>query len=194
MSRRASALDMHACAARLPQVLYSDFVALLDTNRVRAARLESGTGKLYFDIRHTPQPQQQAMAAAAPAAAAAAELPAAAALAAAASKPAAPALAAASMASSAAATASTSGAPAALAEASAAAPQLPAAAVAASSAARQRFVKQFYIKLADKYDPMLVMRIMQVCVPVGSRPTNIPMRTAFGNAARWFACSVQFFM
>jgi hypothetical protein len=31
------------------QVLYSDFVALIDARKVRTARLEAGTGRLYFD-------------------------------------------------------------------------------------------------------------------------------------------------
>lgn len=33
------------------QVLYSAFVTLLDEGRVKAARLESGTGRLYFDLK-----------------------------------------------------------------------------------------------------------------------------------------------
>jgi len=40
------------------EVLYSDFVTLVDQKRVRAARLEAGTGKIYFDI-HLPALQQQ---------------------------------------------------------------------------------------------------------------------------------------
>lgn len=32
------------------EVLYSDFVTLLDSKHVRAARLETGTGRLYFDL------------------------------------------------------------------------------------------------------------------------------------------------
>ncbi len=158
-----------------PQVLYSDFVTLLDGGRVRAARLEAGTSRLFFDI-HLPTPQQQAAAAAAAAASAAMPQPAAAPAAAAAAAPAAPAavmpaLAAAATASTAAAapvlTPATAPAAAAAASTSEAAGPAPAAAAAASSSAasapvRQRFQRQFYIKLADKYDPLLIMRLIQV--------------------------------
>jgi len=44
------------------EVMYSSFVKLLDSNRVRAARLESGTGKMYFDLK----PQEAAQPAASP--------------------------------------------------------------------------------------------------------------------------------
>jgi hypothetical protein len=45
------------------EVLYSDFVSLVDQRRVRAARLEAGTGKVFFDINlpqvAAPAGQQQ---------------------------------------------------------------------------------------------------------------------------------------
>ncbi|KAG2498816.1 hypothetical protein HYH03_003009 [Edaphochlamys debaryana] len=132
------------------EVLYSDFVTLLDTGRVRAARLEAGTSRLYFDVVRPPTP---APAAATPAATAAAP----AALAATATV----------------ATAAATAVPAALA---AAAPAAAEAAAASTSAAvgsstavaaapqRQRFLKQFYIKLADKNDNVLLMRLLQAGV------------------------------
>ena len=42
-----------ACHApcRHAQVLYSQFVALLDEGKVKAARLESGTSRIYFDLK-----------------------------------------------------------------------------------------------------------------------------------------------
>jgi hypothetical protein len=38
-------------SVHVSQVLYSQFVALLDEGKVQAARLESGTSKLYFDVK-----------------------------------------------------------------------------------------------------------------------------------------------
>lgn len=35
----------------LPQILYSDLISLIDSSRVRSARLESGTSRLYFDLK-----------------------------------------------------------------------------------------------------------------------------------------------
>lgn len=37
------------------QVLYSQFVTLLDAKKVKAARLESGTGRLYFELQSNSQ-------------------------------------------------------------------------------------------------------------------------------------------
>ncbi|GBF97542.1 inactive ATP-dependent zinc metalloprotease chloroplastic-like [Raphidocelis subcapitata] len=84
-----SAVRIYAAAkarAAPREVLYSDFVTLIEQRRVRAARLEAGTGRVYFDIRlpeagaaaakqQKGRKQQQDEAAAA-AAAAAAVLPA----------------------------------------------------------------------------------------------------------------------
>ncbi len=135
-------------------MLYSDFVTLLDGNRVRAARLESGNNRLYFDVRLPPnhpslQPSTSAVAAAAPAAASTSATATAATTVAVA---AATAAAAAPVAAVAAEPSTASGDPA------------PGAAAASAQASqgRQRFQRQFYIKLADKQDPVLLSRLLQV--------------------------------
>lgn len=123
-------------------MLYSDFVHLLDLGHVRAARLESGTSRLYFDIR-IKEPVPAAPAAATPAPAAPLAAPSGKKGAKAAASTSAPAAAAAV------ATASTSAAPAPAAPAQQAAP-------------REPFAKHFYIKLADRSDSALVVRLLQV--------------------------------
>ncbi|GLI66848.1 hypothetical protein VaNZ11_010831 [Volvox africanus] len=136
------------------EVLYSDFVTLLDAGRVRAARLEAGTSRLYFDVTR-PQPppsvvlpQQGSVSS---------EVATAAAMAATTTSPPATALAAASSAAS--ATDSGTGASAAT---QTSAPS--AAAASASASVRQRFLKQFYIKLADKQDILLMGKLLQAGV------------------------------
>ncbi|GIL68515.1 hypothetical protein Vafri_21788 [Volvox africanus] len=134
------------------EVLYSDFVTLLDTGRVRAARLEAGTSRLYFDVT---RPQPPPSVAAAQPGSTASEVAAAAPTAATTASP--PATAMAAAASTASATASGTGASA-ITQTSA-----PSAA-AASAAVRQRFLKQFYIKLADKQDILLMGKLLQAGV------------------------------
>ncbi|GAX80849.1 hypothetical protein CEUSTIGMA_g8284.t1 [Chlamydomonas eustigma] len=43
--------NIQSSKVRPREVLYSQFVALLDEGKVQAARLESGTSKLYFDVK-----------------------------------------------------------------------------------------------------------------------------------------------
>lgn len=119
-------------------MLYSDFVQLLDTSRIRAARLEAGTGRLYFHLR----PQEASSTSVSPPSAPA-------------GVPASPAAAPATQAAAVAPGLTIAG------TAQAASSASPAAA-AASATARMPFVRQFYIKLADKTDPVLLARIMQV--------------------------------
>ncbi|KAG2454133.1 hypothetical protein HYH02_001169 [Chlamydomonas schloesseri] len=139
------------------EVLYSDFVTMLDGGRVRAARLEAGTSRLYFDVKPLQPPPGAATAAAAAAATAAAATTAAvvgsteaavAAASAGGAEAGAAATAAAAGASSGAATAAGSSA----------------AAATAAAAPRARFQKQYYIKLADKHDPVLMGRLLQAGV------------------------------
>jgi hypothetical protein len=59
-------------SSTLLQVLYSTFVSMLDEGRVKAARLESGTSKLYFDLKLEEEASSTAAAAASVAVAAAA--------------------------------------------------------------------------------------------------------------------------
>ncbi|GLC60747.1 hypothetical protein PLESTB_001666400 [Pleodorina starrii] len=157
------------------EVLYSDFVTLLDGGRVRAARLEAGTSRLYFDVvvrQQQPQqqpfqPQQQPQPTQA-----APTVPA---------VPAVPAAAAAAAAGAATATA-TVAAPSAASPPAAAAAAATAAAAAASSATaagvvRQRFQKIFFIKLADKHDPVLLAKLLQAGVEYSV------LRASFQSAA-----------
>jgi hypothetical protein len=107
------------------EVLYSDFVTLVDQKRVRAARLEAGTGKLFFDV-HLPaaaaaqaptkqqQKQKQAATAAQAATAGSAVLPA---------------------------------------------------------RAKPALAKHFYVKVADKADPLLISKVLGAGIEFGvSRP------------------------
>lgn len=133
------------------EVLYSDFITMVDQKRVRAARLEAGTGKVYFDIhlptqqQHQQEPQQQPTAAAAAAAEAAKD-----------GKQAATTAAATAGAAAAAATADTA--------AGAAQSVLPAR-------AKRGLSKHFYVKVADKTDPLLVSRLLAAGIEFGvSRP------------------------
>lgn len=50
---RAAAINRANTAPR--EVLYSDFVSLLEESRVRSARLESGTSRIYFDLKAAAQ-------------------------------------------------------------------------------------------------------------------------------------------
>lgn len=144
--------NLHALAWPFDtQVLYSTFVSLLDQGKVRAARLESGSSRLYFEM--APQPEAEA-AEAATAATAAANTPAAAGKAAkaAAKQSAVPAEATA---------VAVAGAGAGPTAAATAAPTVMAAAAAAKHGAMQR---QFYIKLAEKNDHLLVHHIVSAGV------------------------------
>jgi hypothetical protein len=145
------------------QVLYSDLVTLLEGGRVRAARLEAGTSRLFFDVtRPTPPQQQQQVLQPAAAAAPAESAPAVEATAALA------AAAAGSVGAAATPPQPTSSALAAAAPGSSGAAVGSGAAAGASSAAlRQRFQKQFYVKLADKHDPVLLAKLLQVRVGGG---------------------------
>ena len=107
------------------EVLYSEFVTLLDTGKVRSARLESGNSRLVFDVNLPSAAEAQA-----------------------ASAP----------------VASTSGR-------GSAASAKAAAEAAASTATQQQQQKgrsqvsrKFFIKVADKYDPFLVNKILQAGV------------------------------
>jgi hypothetical protein len=134
------------CAAPPPrlQVLYSTFVSLLDTGKVRAARLEAGASRLYFDM----VPHEEAEAAAGTMAGV--HVGAAAAAAAAAS--------------SAKATKGAIPVPTAThAVASSAAVAAQRAAQPAAPAS-PHIHKQFFIKLADKTDHLLVHRIVNAGV------------------------------
>jgi cell division protease FtsH len=122
---------LHQARTAPREVLYSDFVTLLDSGKVKAARLEASSSKLMFEMH----PQEAAAAAGGAAAAAAA----------ASAKASSSAAASSSKASAAAAAA----APAAAAAADAAAPAAPAP------------HRRFYIKLADKQDPLLVGKVLQ---------------------------------
>lgn len=41
------------------EVLYSDFITMLDARSVRAARMESGTSRIYFEVRPTEEAAQE---------------------------------------------------------------------------------------------------------------------------------------
>ncbi|GFH20972.1 AAA domain-containing protein, partial [Haematococcus lacustris] len=68
----ASVREVIASRTRITtrEVAYSDFYTLLDSGRVRAARLESGVGRMYFDMQPltAPAPAAAAQAATTPAA------------------------------------------------------------------------------------------------------------------------------
>ncbi|KAG2432568.1 hypothetical protein HXX76_008912 [Chlamydomonas incerta] len=136
------------------EVLYSDFVTMLDVGRVRAARLEAGTSRLYFDVKPLqPPPGAAAVAATAAATATAAVVG---------STEAAVAASAGGAAAGSAAAAAGAATAATAAGAAGAAPA--GAAAAAAAAPRSRFQKQYYIKLADKHDPVLMGRLLQAGV------------------------------
>lgn len=119
-------------------MLYSSFVHLLDTGRVRAARLESGTSRLYFDLR----PRDTA--ATTTAATTTAE------------------------ATPTTSPATTPTATAAASATAAAASAQPAAAPASSQLVpAMRFQRQFVVKLAEKTDPALVSRVLMAGVEFG---------------------------
>ncbi|KAI8466854.1 MAG: P-loop containing nucleoside triphosphate hydrolase protein [Monoraphidium minutum] len=106
------------------EVLYSDFVSLVDARRVRAARLEAGTGKVFFDV-HLP---------AAPAAAGAA-------------------------------------APAGKAKAKAGAAGGRQQAPVLPARAKPGLSRHFFVKVADKADPLLVGRLLDAGIEFGvTRP------------------------
>lgn len=69
---RAATMSRANTAPR--EMLYSDFVTLLTQRRVNSARLESGTNRLYFDVKPA-EPAPAAAAAAAEGGAAAAAQP-----------------------------------------------------------------------------------------------------------------------
>lgn len=122
------------------EVLYSDFVALLDTGKVKAARLEAASSRLFFECHASQE------AAAVPAAAAAAV---------------------------AAASSSSSISPA----SSSSLPAAEAVAVATPAAAKPSLRRRFYIKLADKQDPLLVGKIIAAggeTVALGNAGTASP--------------------
>jgi hypothetical protein len=134
-----SAIRTHAAAkarAAPREVLYSDFVTLIDQKRVRAARLEAGTGKVYFDINlpaasaataATPGQQQQQQQKGGKAAAAAA--------------------------------------------AAAAGQHQQQGASVLPAGAKPSLSRHFYVKVADKTDPLLVSRLLSSGVEFGvSRP------------------------
>lgn len=127
----------HSALVMGPQVLYSDFVTALERGRVRAVRLESGTGRVYFDMK----PREEA-----PAAATAETTAAAAAGAAVTAEVAAGATAAASTAplpTDAAATTATA-----------------ATASAPPAQGLMRFRRQFMVKMVDKNDMLLTSKIL----------------------------------
>lgn len=117
---------LHQARTAPREVLYSDFVTLLDSGKVKAARLEASSSKLMFEMH-----PQEAAAAAGSAAAAAAP-------------------------SGKAGSSSKASAAAAAAAPAAAADAADAAAPAAPTPHRR-----FYIKLADKQDPLLVGKVLQ---------------------------------
>lgn len=119
---------LHQARTAPREVLYSDFVTLLSTGKVKAARLEASSSKLMFELH----PQEAAAAAA---------------------KPAAPAS---GKGSAAAATAAAASAAAGTAAAAAPAPH-----------------RRFFIKLADKQDPLLVGKVLQAGGWVGVRVTGV---------------------
>ncbi|WIA09955.1 hypothetical protein OEZ85_010168 [Tetradesmus obliquus] len=119
------------------EVLYSDFMTLVESGRVRAARLEAASSKLYFEC----QPVAAAAAAAAPA-------------------------------SSSAAQASTRNSkqpqqPAAAAAAGTSTAAAAAAAAVLPAASKRPLRKSFYVKLADRHDPVLVGKILTAGVEYG---------------------------
>lgn len=134
------------------EVLYSTFVSLLDEGKVKAARLESGSGRMYFDMQ---MPAETATADAVPTATVVASAAATAATtpfsqlegtALASSSQPVPAL----NSTEAATVAAAAGA------ATAAAPS----STSASSTTPYRMQRHCYIKLADKNDPLLINRVL----------------------------------
>lgn len=108
------------------EVLYSQFVSMLDTGKVKAARLEAASSRLFFECHPTaeavPPPPATSVS-----------------------------VAASSSSSKATASSSTS---------SVSAPVPEALQTAASAAAKPTLRRRFYIKLADKQDPLLVGKII----------------------------------
>jgi hypothetical protein len=117
---------LHQARTAPREVLYSDFVTLLDSGKVKAARLEAASSKLTFELH----PQEAAAAAAAAAGAS-------------------------SSSSSSSKAGSSKGKGAAAATAAAAAESATVAAPAKPAPSRR-----WYIKLADKQDPLLIGKVL----------------------------------
>mmetsp|Transcript_4482 Transcript_4482/g.12213 ORF Transcript_4482/g.12213 Transcript_4482/m.12213 type:complete len:653 (-) Transcript_4482:463-2421(-) len=152
------------------EVLYSQFVTLLDSNRVKAARLESGTGRMYFELYPKEQPAPASSSSSsspstslttssgAPAAAAASQS-----TAAAAQEGVQTSRAAASSTSSSSSNSLPQAAEASTSASSAAA----GAASSSTSSAPARFKKQYVVKLADKNDYLLASKVLASGVEFG---------------------------
>ncbi|KAJ9508516.1 hypothetical protein QJQ45_012046 [Haematococcus lacustris] len=179
----ASVREVIASRTRITtrEVAYSDFYTLLDSGRVRAARLESGVGRMYFDMQPltTPAPAAAAQAATTPVPALTASdlAVASAALKSSSAHSTLSPAAAAAAASGTRGSAATAVAPGAAlapdsaeavesspAAAGAAAPVTAAAAPAAHQAAPMRFQKQYVVKLAERSDSLLVAKILAMGV------------------------------
>jgi hypothetical protein len=136
------------------QVLYSDFVSLIDAGKVSAARLEVATCKMYFDVRAPDNISPGVTALSSPASPAASSAgvspPAAERSAAAASK-----------------VPPTSSAPAPSPASQAVSSTSGTAAEVVSVNARPRMVKSFFVKLAEKTDPFLVPYIVKAGIDFG---------------------------